>query len=464
MNEAHHIHDELEEERKVSSVIHIVLFCIAITTFGVLFFILPQEKISDAEKRKLAPFPTLSEKSLFSGDYMDSLDIYTADHFPFRSTFISVSDQLKLIRGFHNKEESFYNDVQAVDEIPSKNGTTAKDIQGSDEALKNCKGLLVANNRAFQIFSNEEPMNQAFSKMINSYVKKIKGVRIFAGVVPTASDFLLPSKYKEYIGKEKENITASYALFNKKVIPFDIHQELGKHKKEYIYYKTDHHWTDLGAYYGYKAFCQSAHITPIALDEMKSKQLKGDFLGTHFLKTKDQRLEKHPDYIKYWIPPVEKYAMKYDGEEEEEIRVFKTKDIAKNKYLVFLGGDEPLIHLKSTKCNNGKTILLIKNSYGNPFAAFLTANYENVLVVDYRYTETSIKDLVKEYEVNDIILLNGIYSSNTPNHIERQQDIIELKEGTKNSFKKKKIKKKEEDENLQSDSLNVVMDTTSVIE
>ena len=65
---------------------------------------------------------------------------------------------------------------------------------------------------------------------------------------------------------------------------------------------------------------------------MKSKQLNGDFLGTHFLKTKDQRLESNPDYIKYWIPPVEKFAVKYDGEESEEIRVFKTSDIAKNKY------------------------------------------------------------------------------------------------------------------------------------
>ena len=464
MNDLHHIHDELIEERKISSVIHIVLFCVALTAFGVLFFILPQEKISDAEKRTLAPFPTLTKKSLLSGDYMDSLDLYTADHFPFRSTFISVSDQLKLVRGFHSKEESFYNDVQAVDEIPTKKGTSEKDILGSDEALKNCKGLLVANNRAFQIFSNEEPMNKEFSKMINLYAKKLKGVRIFAGVVPTASDFFLPSKYQEYIGKEKENIAASYSLFNKHIIPFDIHKELGKHKKEYIYYKTDHHWTDLGAYYGYKAFCKAARITPIELSEMKSKQLKGDFLGTHYLKTKDQRLEKHPDYIQYWIPPVEKYAMKYDGEEEEEIKVFKTKDISKNKYLVFLGGDEPLIHLKSTKCKNGKTLLLIKNSYGNPFAAFLTANYENVLVVDYRYTETSIKDIVKEYEVNDILILNGIYSSNTPNHIERLRDIIELKEGTKNTFKKKKRKKAEDETKQQSDSLNVIMDSTSIAE
>ena len=464
MNDAHHIQEELEEERKISSVIHIVLFCVVLSLFGMLFFILPQEKISDAEKRTLAPFPTLTKESLLSGDYMDSLDIYTADHFPYRSIFISVSDQLKLIRGFHSKEESFYNDVQAVDELPAKAGASSKEILGSEDALKNCKGLLVANNRAFQIFSNEEPMNNAFSEMINLYAKKLKGVRVFSGVVPTASDFFLPPKYEEYIGNELENIAASYKLFNKHIIPIEIHQELGQHKKEYIYYKTDHHWTDLGAYYGYKAFCKAAKMKPIELFEMKTKQIKGDFLGTHFLKTKDQRLENNPDFIKYWIPPVENYAVKFDGEEEEEIKVFKTSDIAKNKYLVFLGGDEPLIHLKSTKCENGRTILLIKNSYGNPFAAFLTANYENVLVLDYRYTETSIEDLVKEYEVNDIIILNGIYSSNTPNHIERLRDIIELKDGVKNTFKKKKRKKKEEDSTIPLDSLQVDVDTTSVID
>jgi len=463
LNDANHIQEELEEERKISSVIHIVLFCIVLTTFGVLFFILPQEKISDAEKRTLAPFPTLTKKTLFSGDYMDSLDIYTADHFPFRSTFISLSDKLKLIRGLHNKEEAFYNDVQAVDEIPSKKGASSKDIQEFDESLKNCKGLLVANNRAFQIFSNEEPMNKEFSEMNNLYAKTFKNVRVFSGIVPTASDFFLPEKYEEYIGKELQNITASYNLFNSRVKPIEIYQELIKHKKEYIYYKTDHHWTDLGAYYGYLAFCSAAKTKAIELTEMEFKQINGPFLGTHYLKTKDQRLENNPDYIKYWIPPVEKYAIKYDGDDSEEIKVFKTTDITKNKYLVFLGGDEPLIHLKSTKCENGKTVLLIKNSYGNPFAAFLTANYENVLVVDYRYTESSIVELVNEYEVNDIILLNGIYSANTPNHIGRLKDIITLKDGTKNAFKKSKRKKKEV-ENTPSDSLKVEVDSTSIID
>jgi hypothetical protein len=87
-----------------------------------------------------------------------------------------------------------------------------------------------------------------------------------------------------------------------------------------------------------------------------------------------------------------------------------------------------------------------------------------VVVVDYRYTETSIEDLVKEYEVNDIIILNGIYSSNTPNHIERLLDIIELKDGVKNTFKKKKRKKKEEASTIPLDSLQVDVDTTSVID
>ncbi|NDF60928.1 MAG: hypothetical protein EB100_07585 [Crocinitomicaceae bacterium] len=129
----------------------------------------------------------------------------------------------------------------------------------------------------------------------------------------------------------------------------------------------------------------------------------------------------------------------------DEVPVFKKEGIEINPYLVFLGGDEPLIQLKSKFIKNNKTVLVVKNSYGNPFSPYLTANYENVVVMDYRYTDRSVKEIVKEYEVSDIIIVNGVFSANTISHLNRLQDILDLENSSQNNTfvkRKKSVKKK----------------------
>jgi hypothetical protein len=104
--------------------------------------------------------------------------------------------------------------------------------------------------------------------------------------------------------------------------------------------------------------------------------------------------------------------------------LFQLKEIEKNRYLVFLGGDEPYMQIKSS-VKNGKTILLIKNSYGNALASYLVANYENILIVDYRYFKLNLLDMIQKNNVNDLLFVSGVFAANEPTHIKKVGKILQ---------------------------------------
>jgi len=457
--------EQREVNKQESGVWQMAIFCAALTFLGVLYLILPSDKVSIEEKRRLAPFPEFTMEAIKSGDFMDSLDSYSADHFPFRKMFMGISLFLKSKKGIENEKETFYTDVEAIDQLKSEERKEqVSEIQKIEGDSKNSKGMVVINGQAFQLFTNDHPQNNKFATIINSYQQLFRDtVNVYNLIVPTPTDFMLSDDYEEYIGIEKENIESTESKLSSDVKKVNVYAELLKHKDEYIFYRTDHHWTALGAYYGYVAFCQSKGIAPVKLSEMEKTHLNEKFLGTHYLKTKDFRLASNPDRIDYWIPPVESKAIRFKDGESDKVPVFKKEGIEINPYLVFLGGDEPIIQLKSKEIKNNKTILIVKNSYGNPFSPYFTANYENVIVMDYRYTDRSVKDIVKEYNISDIVIVNGIFSANTTSHLNRLQAILSLENTAENNtfvkrkkvFKKKEIEKDKTQEPLLIDTNNV---------
>ena len=389
----------------------------------------------------------------------------TVNEFLKREFKVEQANISKSKKGVVNEKEIFYTNVDAIDQLPSveknKHPTEIQKIEGDS---KNSKGLVVLNGQAFQLFTNDHPQNKKLANIVNSYARFFNdSVKIFNLIVPTPTDFMLKNEYQEYIGLEKENILETEDKLSKSINKVYVYDELMKHKDEYVFFRTDHHWTALGAYYGYVAFCHSKGITPIKLSEMEKSQLNEKFLGTHYLKTKDAKLALNPDKIEYWIPPLEPKAVRYKEGVSEKIPVYKKEGIEINPYLLFLGGDEPIIELKSKEIRNNKTVLIIKNSYGNPFSPYLTANFENVIVMDYRYTDKSVKDAVSEYKVSDIIILNGVFSANTISHLNRLQDILTLQNTDQNntfvkrkkSIKKKSVDKEKNQELITSDTNNL---------
>jgi hypothetical protein len=150
---------------------------------------------------------------------------------------------------------------------------------------------------------------------------------------------------------------------------------------------------------------------------MEHKQKTG-YLGSLYWLTRDSRLKETPDTVDYWkIPGKYKTTAQHKGSDKfYASSIYAEGASGANGYGVFLGGDYPLIKIES-EVKNGKKAILVKNSYGNPFATYLPYHYETVYVIDYRYYTGSMVELIDKEKITDLIFLNGVFSINTSWHI-----------------------------------------------
>ena len=180
-----------------------------------------------------------------------------------------------------------------------------------------------------------------------------------------------------------------------------------------------------GAYQAYIAFCKTAGLTPVSLEEMEHHQIDG-FLGTFYSQTHDQQLAATPDFVEYFVPPVEYTAWRYStGSPYTPVESSLFASYATsgpNTYSVFLHGDFPLLHVQ-TGNNTGRKIMIIKESFGNAFAPFLVSHYDDVYIVDQRYFELGVEDFVRENGITDLLFLNNIFAVNTGVRIDELQGI-----------------------------------------
>ena len=189
------------------------------------------------------------------------------------------------------------------------------------------------------------------------------------------------------------------------------------HSQEEIYYHTDHHWTTLGAWYAYEAYAQSRGLAYGSLEEMEAwKQAVPDFYGTYFSKSKN--FDAQPDTIYWYDFPVTdvtidgKYTLPTsDGGEIPVEGMYNVSQFSqRDKYAAFLYGNNGLTVIKSENNKNhqdGVTsrVLLIKDSYGNSLAPFLTWSYDEVYVVDLRALPMTMSQLLEQTEFDDVLIL-----------------------------------------------------------
>ena len=408
--------------------VNTIVFCNVLAMFGIFFFVLPRQEVSDYEKRKLSPFPTYTLDSLLYGGYIDSIDLYAADHFPFRDQFVELSFTLKDLRGIKNEDIAFYNaaDIKKPDPVKPirANDTAPADSAATDTTSgppgEEVNNLFIVEGRAMEIFGGNCKMAESYARTINKYQVALagKGVRIYDIAVPSSIEFFAPNQYKKQYSTEKKNIDCVYGALDPAIKGVDAHGAIAAHTNENIYFRTDHHWTGLGAYYAYTAYCSSAGLTPLQLSEMEHKQKMG-YLGSLYWLTRDSRLKENPDTVDYWkIPGTYKTTCYNKGDLTKGFKgsIYAEGASGANGYGVFLGGDWPMMKIESD-VKNGKKAVVVKNSYGNPFSTYLPYHYETVYVIDYRYYTGSLLELIDKEKVTDLIFLNGVFSINTSWHI-----------------------------------------------
>lgn len=407
------------------NIINVTIFTLVLGIGGLVSLSMKKQAVSEIENRQLTPFPAYSDSALWNGNYFRQVDQYYADNFPLRNRWINVSGSFRNKFGFESGDIKIYepaNDAEANEITDTTKNTVNSGPLPDDGAVGEVKKrLFVFKNRAFEMFGGSTAMGKSYANVINSYNRLgIPDLQVYNLIIPVALEFELTEKYKKL---QKPNRPAIESIYNeldstiKKVWAID---EIRKHREEYIYFNTDHHWTSLGAYYAYRAFCETAGLTPVSLDTVRYK-VKSTFLGSLYRLTRDPKLKEYPDSVKYYLfrDSVRFYigssnSLTYWGKS----KMYGEGANGSNSYSVFLQGDLPIVKME-TQHNNGRKIAIVKESYGNAFAPFLVNNYEKIIVVDQRYYTGDFVAMLKKEGINELLFINNIFAAHTPFHIEK---------------------------------------------
>lgn len=359
-----------------------LFFVICLCIVQVFCLLKPQEKFSENENRNLQAFPAFSLKTIFNGEFMKQFDSYTADQFLLRDKWVSLATRELLALGKKDNQKAYFG----------KDGYLFA-IETADKAQ-------FAKNQEFLL----EFLQQCKEKypQVNSTVL----------MVPTSSNILsdkLP--YGAAVPEESAFIAQVRETVEGLAFFCDPTWELKAHAEETIFYRTDHHWTSLGAYYSYRAWAKTEGITPKELTGYTRKTVTESFLGTTYSKANLSSIR--PESIEVF-ESAENTGVKMQVDTGKEMKTFhslydESYLDKKDKYAYFLSSNNPLVTIE-TGVKNGKTLLVLKDSFANSFIPFLTGEYEKILVVDPRYQRTGISQMIEEEAVTDILVLYNIIS------------------------------------------------------
>lgn len=446
-----------EKKSKRPDKIRMVLFMVMILALCVIGFIIPlRPKESQLEKRKLAEFPKLTVSGLWDGSWFQEFSIWYTDSYPLREMLIAL--QTKVEAGYGIRETAIYGDANVQgDQIPEtkdgkqnlapviedieddetdeeemegnakqesdnvnqseQNDTAEEDTTTEDGAVKvqpKVAGTIyVAENKGFSLYYFYQKGADTYASMLNTVAKKLNGAA-------TIYDIVVPNSYGVNLDEEiQENMKTSnqgkaieyiYSRLDSSIKTVETYHALRKHNSEYLYFATDHHWTALGAYYVYKQWCGVKGITPHELSEFEQKEFPG-FIGTFYAySNQSPALGSHPDTVFAYVPMATNKETIHPakGKSYEYSIVSDASKMSQgNKYMTFIGGDQPLIEIKNPNITDGSSCVIIKESYGNAFVPFLVDHYENVYVVDYRHYKGNVIDLIKKNRNTDLIFLNN---------------------------------------------------------
>lgn len=367
-----------DRQRKVQEKLVGIIFILTLFLFLIINVIVPDREKSVQENRMLVTKPKFRLSSLISGDYDEKFEAYMDDQFVGRDMWRKLKVTVDRIGG-SRLENGVYIGT---------NGQLLEQIEVADE------NHLAANIKAIKSFSESQ--------------SKIP-VRMM--LVPDAANVLnhsLPALAKP------EDQTQMFSMVRKdlgdSVEWIDVSTELNKHKTEKIYYKTDHHWTTLGAFYAFQAAAPSLGIEGDLSGKYVSYAVSDSFNGMLASKSGVNLGEK--EQIDIYVPTEEDtdLIVDYVDEGKRSTSLYDSSKLKeKDQYTVFLGGNSSLLDIRTVSTST-KRLLLVKDSFANSFIPFLTPYYREIVVVDPRYYSGTINDLVDSYRISEVLFL---YSGNT---------------------------------------------------
>lgn len=425
----------------------------------IAFFIPLRPTYSETEKRNLKEFPEFSVNALLSGSYFNSINTWFSDTFPYREILTKANTRIKDFYGFDNVV--IHGEVETGDEIPDspltdkpekpqnepvKEETSEpvtmpdeKDLQTDngdpdaekpDVQVQSLGAIIIADDAGYEYYSFSEDLAPRFINAANRIKDVAKSKESYTMIIPTSIDITLNDALRSDIKSANQKKALEYfnASFKNTKAVKGIYDAEKEHKDEYIYFRTDHHWTALGAYYAYEEFAKEKGIEPIPLSKYKTRTFD-NFLGTFYTGAgQTSKLAQNPDSVKAYLPfnDVTCHIDEGNGKEFDWPVINNVTDYGQSlKYVTFIGGDNALTTLTNADKPKGETCVVIKESFGNAFVPFLIPHYSTIYVIDPRHYNGTLGDFVKDKEIDDVIFIANISTTRNYIYIEAMEEFIQ---------------------------------------
>lgn len=373
--------------------------------------------ISEEENRMLQEKPQLSVDSYKSGEYFRQWESYLSDHIPGRAFFLAQAEKLKEVIAYQG--ESTAQVVETTADIGVQQGLEGQARQE----------LLVLGDRLLEVYDYQQEGSMAYVAAVNAYAQWLpEEITFYQMLIPMPIAFA-QEQYQQLSDPQQPAIEEVYSQFAPRVHSVDVYTALEAHQQENIYFRTDHHWTALGAYYGAEAFAQAAAVPfpPITAYERHTMH---DYLGQLALNNLTPQIEKHPEDVDYYIRPGHNNTAEMHFYEDGQLKSFSAPmineyfDQGRANYGIFISGDYPYTVIDGDT-NSGRVLAVVKDSYGNALIPWLAAGYDRILAIDPRTCQEDLGQLLQQYQVTDFLLLDYVKVTSMPSYAQQLESLLE---------------------------------------
>ncbi len=361
----------LKKRQKIASA---MIFLALIAVMPIIFISSDKKDFSQEENRSLAQSPKLSFSAVSDKSYMSDMDSFLSDNFPFRISWVKTKKSIDIILGREIINKIYISDNMLLEKLPEPN---------YDEVNKSIEA-------------------------INKFAEKYSGTKVSFMLVPTSAQIYSDNLPKFAPQQEQfDFITDTNSKYSSDVSIIDIYDTMIKERENYIYYRTDHHWTSYGAYCAYRRAAANLGYKAVGFEKFDIEHVSNDFRGTFYNKCLYDGVDKDIiDIYSFANGNKVTEVIMNDGINEKmaEDIYFREYLDSGDKYCVFLGNNQAYMNIKTNSLNK-KKILVIKDSYANSFIPFLVNHYSEITVLDPRYIKTSIREYVNPDNFDQTLFL-----------------------------------------------------------
>ncbi len=351
---------------RISQVVTAVLFCVFLAGFGLLHILLPDRTFSPVENRTLSKMPDFSWSALVDGSYTSKLEKYLEDQFPLRDGWMGLKNRYEYLLG----KREFHGVYLCGDRLIHK-------IEDASRAEQNIAYL--------------------------QKLTELTDIPVYLGLIPTAAEV-----YRDQLPAGAENFDqAAYLEKVRESVPdavwVDMEKWMDGASGVSLFYRTDHHWTSAGAWHGYAALMEAMGepFEPLGTPETVSD----DFYGTLYSSSGVHWLA--PDTIERYVSGEGVTVENFEKGETHGLYVDSFLG-EKDKYASFLGGNTPLYIIRNPEAASGEKLLVVRDSYSDAMAPFLSQFFAEIHLVDLRYYRTSVAEYARENGMDQIFVCYSV--------------------------------------------------------